>query len=122
MDFDLSYIDSFLTPVKTHIRNNAATLREKFREANLGHCWYQSTSAFYFLIDFTRTPMFKRFEGQEDEDHSDLISDELLSKEGVAVVPGHDFGMPNTARISLVIEEIPFQEALSKIVRYMSRP
>lgn len=121
MDFDLSYIDSFLTPVRTHIRNNAATLREKFREANLGHCWYQSTSAFYFLIDFSRTPMFKRFEGDENEDHSFLIADELLAQEGVAVVPGFDFGISNTCRISLVIEEIPFQEAITKIVRYLRR-
>lgn len=121
MDFDLSYVDSFLGPVRTHIRNNAATLREKFREANLGHCWYQSTSAFYFLIDFSRTPMFQRFEGQEIEDHSFLIADELLAEEGVAVVPGLDFGIPNTGRISLVIEEIPFQEAVTKIIRYLRR-
>ena len=28
MDFDLSMIESFLTPVKNHVRSNAATLRE----------------------------------------------------------------------------------------------
>lgn len=121
LDFDLSYIESFLTPVKNHVRVNAATVREKFREGNLGHCWYQSTSAFYFLIDFSRTPMFARFQGEEGEDHSYKIADELLDREGIAVVPGFDFGMPNTARISLVIEEIPFSEALTKIVKYLHR-
>jgi aspartate aminotransferase len=121
MDFDLSMIESFLTPVKNHVRSNAATLREKFREGNLGHCWYQSTSAFYFLIDFSRTPMFQRFNKTEGEDHSDKIADELLVQEGIAVVPGHDFGMPNTARISLVIEEVPFTEAITKIVRYLNK-
>lgn len=119
LDFDLQYLDSFLTPVKNHIRVNAATLREKFREANLGHCWYQSMSAFYFMIDFSRTPMFKRFEAGGD--HSYLIADELLYEEGITVVPGSDFGIPNSARISLVIEEIPFQEAVSKIVKYLNR-
>lgn len=119
MDFDLSHIESFLQPVRNHIRSNAATLREKFREGNLGHCWYQSTSAFYFLIDFSRTPMFKRFENVEGDDHSYKIADELLQQEGIAVVPGHDFGTPNTARISLVIEEIPFTEAITKIIRYL---
>lgn len=119
IDFDLKYIDSFLEPVKYHVRQNAANLREKFREANLGHCWYQSMSAFYFMIDFSRTPMFARFEG--DKDHSLAIADELLQKEGITVVPGSDFGLPNSARISLVIEEVPFQEALSKIVRYLNR-
>lgn len=121
MDFDLSFIESFLAPVRNHIRANAATLREKFREGNLGHCWYQSTSAFYFLIDFSRTPMFRRFENGEGEDHSYKIADELLDQEGIAVVPGHDFGMPNTARISLTIEEIPFTEAITKIIKYLQK-
>lgn len=119
MDFDFIHLESFLIPVKNHIRQNAATLREKFREANLGHCWYQSTSAFYFMIDFSRTPMFTRFEA--DGDHSYAIADELLNQEGITVVPGTDFGIPNTARISLVIEEVPFQEAITKIVKYLKR-
>lgn len=119
LDFDFHHLESFLIPVKNHVRQNAAMLREKFREANLGHCWYQSTSAFYFMIDFSRTPMFQRFDSEGD--HSYTITDELLENEGITVVPGSDFGIPNTARISLVIEEIPFQEAITKIVRYLNR-
>ncbi len=119
MDFDFHFLESFLTPVKNHIRLNAATLREKFREANLGHCWYQSTSAFYFMIDFSRTPMFRRFEASED--HSLAIADELLNEEGITVVPGTDFGIPNSARIALVIEEVPFTEAIVRIVKYLNR-
>lgn len=119
MDFDFHHIETFLIPVKNHIRQNAAMLREKFREANLGHCWYQSTSAFYFMIDFSRTPMFSRFE--TGKDYSYEISDELLHNEGITVVPGTDFGIPNTARISLVIEEVPFSEAITKIVRYLNK-
>jgi aspartate aminotransferase len=120
MDFDLDLLKQFLVPVKNHIRLNAAHLREKFREANLGHCWYQSVSAFYFMIDFSRTPMFARFR-EDGGDHSFEIADELLNEEGISVVPGSDFGLPNSARISLVIEEIPFQEAILKIVKYMTR-
>ena len=119
MDFDLKLVETFLGPVKHHIRQNAASLQEKFREANLGHCWYQSTSAFYFMIDFSRTPMFARFES--DKDHSYGIADELLNNEGITVVPGSDFGVPNSARIALVIEEVPFQEAISKIIKYLNR-
>jgi aspartate aminotransferase len=119
MDFDLKLVETFLGPVKHHIRQNAASLQEKFREANLGHCWYQSTSAFYFMIDFSRTPMFARFE--IDKDHSYAIADELLNNEGITVVPGSDFGVPNSARIALVIEEVPFQEAISKIIKYLNR-
>lgn len=116
IDFDFSHIEGFLTPVKNHLRMNAEIVREKFREANIGHCWYQSTSAFYFMIDFSRTPMFKRFE--DSKDYSYLIADELLEKEGIILVPGTDFGIPNTARISLVIEEVPFREAVTKIIKY----
>jgi aspartate aminotransferase len=118
LDFDFQFLETFLIPVKNHIRLNAATLREKFREASLGHCWYQSTSAFYFMIDFSRTPMFQRFE--PDQDHSYMIADELLNKEGITVVPGSDFGIPNTARIALVIEEVPFAEAVTRIVKYLN--
>ena len=117
IDFDFSHIESFLNPVKNHLRQNADTLREKFREANLGHCWYQSTSAFYFMIDFSRTPMFKRFEDQNDQ--SNFIAEELLESEGIIVVPGTDFGIPNTARIALVIEEVPFREAITKLIKYL---
>ena len=119
MDFDLNSVETFLVAVKHHVRHNAATIREKFREANLGHCWYQSTSAFYFMIDFSRTPMFARFES--DKDHSYTIADELLNNEGITVVPGSDFGLPNSARIALVIEEVPFQEAITKIIKYLNR-
>jgi len=119
LDFDFNYLEGFLIPVKNHIRQNAATLREKFREAGLGHCWYQSTSAFYYMIDFSRTPMFQRF--SPEDDHSYAIADELLNGQGITVVPGSDFGIPNSARISLVIEEVPFQEAIVKIVKYLGR-
>lgn len=119
LNFDLAEVDNFLIPVRNHIRQNAAILREKFREANLGHCWYQSTSAFYFMIDFSRTPMFARYTGEGDFSHK--IADEILEEEGITLVPGNDFGIPNTGRISLVIEEIPFQEALSKIINYLKR-
>ncbi len=63
--------------------------------------------------------MFSKLD--QDKDHSYAIADELLNEEGITVVPGSDFGIPNTARISLVLEEIPFQEAIIKIVRYLTR-
>jgi aspartate/methionine/tyrosine aminotransferase len=64
--------------------------------------------------------MFARFDS-DLQDHSYTIADELLQNEGITVVPGSDFGFPNSARIALVIEEVPFQEALSKIVKYLNR-
>lgn len=119
LDFNFHHLEVFMEPVKNHIRHNAAFLREKFREGNLGHCWYQSTSAFYYMIDFSRTPMFARY--KEEGDHSNAIAEELVNQEGITVVPGVDFGIPNSCRIALVIEEVPFQEALTKIIKYLNR-
>lgn len=120
LDIDLLATENFLAPVKGHLRKNASILREKFREGNLSHCWYQSLSAFYFLLDFSRAPMFERF-SQKEGDHSVEITEELLAQEGLAMVPGLDFGVPNSARLSLTIEEIPFTEAMNRLVKYLNR-
>ena len=64
--------------------------------------------------------MFERFSGLEG-DHSVAITEELLAQEGIAMVPGLDFGMPNSARLSLTIEEVPFTEAMTRLVRYLNR-
>lgn len=117
IDFNFSSTDNFLIPVRNHIRLNAIYIQEIFRQNKLAHCWYQSTSGFYFMVDFSRTPMFEGFD--QDQDYSYEIADKLL-EEGVLVVPGKDFGMPNSFRISLVLEEIPFQEAMVKILKFLT--
>lgn len=117
IDFDFNGVDQFLIPVRNHIRLNASYIQEIFRKYNLSHCWYQSTSAFYFMIDFSRTPMFEKLD--QEIEHSFAVADQLL-EEGVLVVPGKDFGMPNSFRISLVLEEIPFQEAMIKILKFLT--
>lgn len=117
--FDWKDTERFLDPVKIHLRKSANILREKCREAGLHNIWYQSTSAFYFMLDFSKTP-----KGQslgEVKDCSHLLCDELLEKEGIALVPGSDFGMPHSARLSLVMEEVPFTEAMTKLVKFLSQ-
>jgi aspartate/methionine/tyrosine aminotransferase len=37
----------------------------------------------------------------------------------VVIVPGTDFGMPNSARISLVLQATTFAEAMDKIVQFL---
>ncbi|MFA5583200.1 MAG: aminotransferase class I/II-fold pyridoxal phosphate-dependent enzyme [Bacteriovoracaceae bacterium] len=117
IDFNFDTIDSFLIPVRNHIRLNATFIQQIFREYKLSHCWYQSTSAFYFMVDFSRTSMFEKFD--QEKDNSYEVADKLL-EEGVLVVPGKDFGMPNSLRISLVLEEIPFQEAIIKLLKFLT--
>lgn len=120
VDFDFGKIPAFLNPVKVHLRKSANLVRDKLREADLQNIWYQPHSAFYFMLDFSRTPVFARFAGEHPEqDYSKDICQELLERHGLALVPGADFGLPNSGRMSLTMEEVPFQEALNRLVRFL---
>lgn len=108
----------FLEEVLDKIRNNASFLREKLRESDLSHCWYQSTGAFYFLFNFSSTPYFESHFGTEKEDRSKAICDQLFKEKKVALVPGKPFGAPNCGRLSLAFDELLFEEAITHIVEF----
>lgn len=111
----------FLEPVLDQLRTNAAFLREKLRTSKLAHCWYQSTGAFYFLFNFSSTPYFIEKYGEQTEDFSQEICDELFAEKKVALVPGGSFGAPNSGRLSLAFDELLFEEAISHIVDFCHR-
>lgn len=118
--FDFHQIPIFLEPIKKHLRDNAECLGEALSEHKLGHVWYQPTSAFYYLLEFTQAPVFEKFKAQgEKEDYSFEICEELLNEYGVAMVPGVAFGSPNTARLSLVSEKAVFKEAVDIIMKFL---
>lgn len=122
LNYNFSTAAQFLIPVKNHLRDNATIIREKFKEGDLMKCWYQPVSAFYFMIDFSQTPSFKNYQ-KDKNDHSDYsvqICEEILNTLGVVIVPGTDFGMKNSARISLVLHKEIFTEAISKIVHFLN--
>jgi aspartate aminotransferase len=125
MTFNFEKIKDFLGPIKIHLRNNSSLLQRKFREKGLETAWYQTNSAFYFLVDFTRTPIYekkcrqKKLSSEHAPDLALEICEELLSKKAVALVPGTDFGAPNTGRISLVLEESILSEALDLVLNYL---
>lgn len=123
MNYNFSNSSQFLTPVKNHLRDNATIIREKFKDSDLMKCWYQPVSAFYFMIDFTQTPAFKRYQKDKNDrtDYSMKICEDMLSELGVVIVPGTDFGMTNSARISLVLHKEVFSEAIGKIVKFLIR-
>lgn len=111
----------FLVPVKNHLRDNATIIREKFKDHNLMKCWYQPVSAFYFMIDFSQTPVFEKYKIDKNDktDYSVKICEDMLNTLGVVIVPGTDFGMTNSARISLVLHKEVFSEAIEKIVQFL---
>ena len=121
LEFDFDLLDKFFDPVNVQFRESAQIVRKAFKEAKLSHCWYQTTSGFYYFIDFTRLPCFETYkEISEDADHSELIVRDILDETGVALVPGAAFGFPNSARMSMTIELAPFEEAMGKLMSFLS--
>ena len=114
-------IETYLKPINHHLRENAEVVRDAFRKVELSHLWYQSVSAFYFLVDFSRSPVMKKYKKSENdtEDYAQEICNDLLDNYGIATVPSTDFGLPNAARISLVLEKEPFKKALSELVNFL---
>ncbi|MCB9091777.1 MAG: aminotransferase class I/II-fold pyridoxal phosphate-dependent enzyme [Halobacteriovoraceae bacterium] len=123
-DFEFSNLKFFLKQVRSHLRRSSEILREAFRSHDLSHCWYQTSSAFYFMLDFSRTNLYKVFKDRypEESDLSFKICEDILHKLHIALVPGKPFGLPNSARISLTTEEIPFEDAINKLCEYLTKP
>lgn len=123
VNYNFSNSHQFLTPVKNHLRENAIVIREKLKEANLMKLWYQPVSAFYYMIDFSQTPVFKKYliDKNDTTDYSYQICNDILDQLGVVIVPGTDFGMKNSARISLVLQVQAFSEAMDKLVGFLKQ-
>lgn len=121
IDYDLDAKENHFDEVKDQLRMSAQFLGQSFRDANLSKCFYQTTSAFYYLLDFSRMPMFARYDDGKESDYSEVIVEDILKATGVALVPGSSFGYPNSARMSLTLEQIPFQEAIAKLVDFVAR-
>lgn len=119
IDFDFDQMDKFLQPIRNHLRRCAEILRETYRKYDLAKNWYQSLSAFYYVVDFSRTPVIEKY-GSTEEDHSQQICEDLLHKYGIALVPISDFGIKNAARLSLVLSESPFEEAIDKLISFLA--
>ncbi|MBF0207388.1 MAG: aminotransferase class I/II-fold pyridoxal phosphate-dependent enzyme [Oligoflexia bacterium] len=127
VDFDFGQMENFLNPIRTHLSNNAQIVKKVFGGAGnggkgLAECWYPINSAFYFLIDFSVTPVFSRYarSNTSGNDYSAEICHDLLEQKGIALVPGSDFGVPNSGRISLVLEEKEFTEAMNILAKFLS--
>ncbi|MFZ4712235.1 MAG: pyridoxal phosphate-dependent aminotransferase [Bacteriovoracaceae bacterium] len=123
IELDWSKNVEFLTPIKTYLRRNADALREAFKNEGLDNCWYQTTGAFYFMVDFSITPCFSLYKKDDNDqkDYSIQICDDLLKDECVAIIPGSDFGLKNSARISLTLEKEPFEAAMEKLTHFLSK-
>ncbi len=123
IDFNFDLLENFFDPVKVQFRECAQIVRESFKEQNLSHCWYQTTSGFYYFLDFSRMPIFETYKASNPEmnDFSEKIVDDILDQTGVALVPGSAFGFENSARMSMTIELAPFAEAMQKLIGFLAQ-
>ncbi|MCY4524830.1 MAG: aminotransferase class I/II-fold pyridoxal phosphate-dependent enzyme, partial [Halobacteriovoraceae bacterium] len=121
-NLDFSEVDKFLVPIKTFLRTNANILKEKFDQNKMTSIWYQPMSAFYYVVDFSQLPIMEKFKKNENDttDYSLKICKKLLDDTGVAVVPGSDFGITNSMRISLLLEKEAFSEAMDKLISFLN--
>jgi aspartate aminotransferase len=119
VDFDFDEIEKFIDPIQTHLRKLAEILRETYRKYDLAKNWYQSMSAFYYVVDFSRTPVFESY-GDTSVDHSQKICEDIFDQLGIALVPISDFGIQNAARLSLVLGESAFTEACERLVSFLA--
>ena len=118
LDVDFEEMNKYFEPVKEQLRQCSQLMMTSFRDAHMSHCYYQTNSAFYYLLDFSRMPFFDKL--AKDEDHSEKIVQDILDKTGVALVPGTTFGFPNSARMSMTLELAPFKEALEKLMEFFT--
>jgi len=122
LQYDFNKLNDYLGPIKNHLRKNANCLRDKLRENNLSHKWYQVDGAFYFLLDLKNLPIMDHFLSEDDsKDFATEICQKILMDCGVALVPGSDFGAPNTARMSLVANNEIFSKAIDLLIECIQK-
>lgn len=114
---DFATTDTFLEPIKKHLRANYKIVQAAYQKYGISHLSYRPTSAFYYLFDFSRMPVMKKYAQSEGDsaDYSFEFCEGALDKYGLAMAPGGAFGVKNCARISLVLESEPFAEAIEKL-------
>lgn len=118
-EFNFDEIEDYLKPIKNHLQANAEYIKDKYKKEGVSHNWYQSVSAFYYFLDFSKLPIIEKYAKDGQVDFSAEICEALLNETGVAIVPGGDFGAINSARISLVSEKETFQEAIDKMFKFL---
>ncbi len=120
-DYDDRQLRPYLQEIRLQLRRNAEILKEILREYDLSTCWYQTTSAYYYIIDFMRTPYFKKKYPTHirSNDMSEDICHALLDEEAVALIPGTNFGAPNCARLSFTLDPELFEMACKKVAKFL---
>lgn len=120
LEYEFKNYKNYLQEIRLNLRKSAEILKDSFRQFQLSTCWYQTTSAFYFMLDFTRTPYFKiHYAGKPAGDYSQEICKKMLQTASVGVVPGTNFGIQNSARISFTLDPDHFAKACYQLCHFL---
>ena len=114
-------IESYLKPIKSHLRANANVLKEIYRRYNWEDSFYQPVSAFYYLIDFSNAPVLKKYSKGGQKDYSVELCEKLLKEKSVVTAPGAAFGIPNSLRINMAVETSVLQRGHEEILDFLLR-
>ena len=119
--YDFFQMKNFLAPMMEQLKTNSEILKKALAEASLERAWYETDSAFYFMLDFSKLPVMERFctNKKDNVDYSFEICEQLIEKTGVVIVPGTDFGLKNFARISMVLKPDRFALAIEKLINFI---
>lgn len=120
-DYDERQLRPYLQEIRLQLRRNAEILKDVLRDFDLATCWYQTTSAYYYIIDFMRTPHFKKKYPKlaREDDRAEEICHSILEQEEVALIPGTNFGAPNCARLSFTLDPELFEQACKKVAKFL---
>ena len=120
LEYDLSKSEEFLQPILGRLKTNLNYLQRSLQKANLAACCYPADSAFYYMLNFAATPAFAAYAHSAQDDVSTKICEELLAKTGAVLVPGTGFGLPNSARLALVLDPADFMVAVDRIIKFLN--
>ena len=120
LEYDFSKSEEFLRPILGRLKTNLQYLQESLQKANLAKCCYPADSAFYYMLNFAATPAFAAYAHTTQDDVAATICEQLLAKTGVVLVPGTNFGLPNSARLALVLDPSDFALATNKIIKFLN--
>ena len=131
LNYNFVTLKPYLKEIHLNLRKCSEILKETLRANDLSTCWYQTTSAFYFMLDFRGTPVFKKkmfllqktIHDQVELSKTDLsqeLCEELLEKFSVAIIPGSNFGLINSARLSYALDPTLFAKACERLCLFLN--
>ena len=113
---DEDYASDFILEMHATFDARRKTMVARIREIEGVEC-IEPSGAFYCMVKVSA--FFGKKSGRRTMDCARTFADELLDKQGVAVVPGEAFGAPEYVRLSYAISEEDIMEGLHRLEKFI---